>query len=46
MITELPDDILHVLCTELSHRQDFDTLFNCAVTSKRFAIPALTSLYR
>lgn len=46
MVSALPDDILHVLCTELAYQQDFDTLFNCAVTGRRLAVPALTSLYR
>jgi hypothetical protein len=42
----LPDDILHVLCEELANQDQFDTLFNCACSSRAFAMPALTHLYR
>ncbi|KAF2457816.1 hypothetical protein BDY21DRAFT_275553, partial [Lineolata rhizophorae] len=42
----LPDDILHLICAELSGRRDFDTLFNCSVACKNLAVPALTHLYR
>lgn len=46
MVVELPDDILHLLCEELADERDFDTLFACAVSGKRLAIPALTAMYR
>lgn len=46
MAALLPDDLLHVLCDILAQQRDFDTLFNCACTSKSLAVPALTSLYR
>jgi hypothetical protein len=42
----LPDDILHVLCEELANQDQFDTLFNCACSSRVLAVPALTHLYR
>jgi hypothetical protein len=42
----LPDDILHVLCEELANQEQFDTLFNCACSSRVLAVPALTHLYR
>lgn len=42
----LPDDILHVLCEELATQDQFDTLFNCACSSRVLAVPALTHLYR
>jgi hypothetical protein len=42
----LPGDILHVLCEELASQEQFDTLFNCACSSRVLAVPALTHLYR
>ncbi|KAH7088351.1 hypothetical protein FB567DRAFT_468986 [Paraphoma chrysanthemicola] len=42
----LPDDILHLLCEELADQDQFDTLFNCACSSRVLAVPALTHLYR
>ncbi|KAI8936895.1 hypothetical protein NX059_006127 [Plenodomus lindquistii] len=42
----LPDDILHLLCEELAAQEQFDTLFNCACSSRILAVPALTHLYR
>ena len=46
MVPTLPDDILHLLCEELSLKRDFDTLFNCAQANRGLAVPALTNLYR
>ncbi|KAF2872174.1 hypothetical protein BDV95DRAFT_492405, partial [Massariosphaeria phaeospora] len=46
MAPALPDDILHLLCEELAHQGQFDTLFNCACASRALAIAALTNLYR
>ncbi|KAF2097222.1 hypothetical protein NA57DRAFT_57816 [Rhizodiscina lignyota] len=46
MTVGLPDDILHLVCDELSEQRDFATLFECASSSKRLAIPALSALYR
>ncbi|GME58462.1 hypothetical protein GTA08_BOTSDO05852 [Neofusicoccum parvum] len=46
MPLEVPEDIMHVLCEKLADAKDFDTLFQCALTAKRFAVPALTNLYR
>ncbi|KAA8615465.1 hypothetical protein PtrSN002B_001560 [Pyrenophora tritici-repentis] len=42
----LPDDILHLLCEELANQEQFDTLFNCACSSRALAVPALTHLYK
>ncbi len=42
----LPDDILHLICFELSHQRDFNTLFQCAIAGKALATPALANLYR
>ncbi|KAF2748035.1 hypothetical protein M011DRAFT_476664 [Sporormia fimetaria CBS 119925] len=44
--TQVPDDILHLICEELAAQEQFDTLFNCACASSSFAVPALTHLYR
>ena len=46
MPATLPDDLLHLLCAELADQRDFDALYQCAVSGKRFAVPALTHLYR
>jgi hypothetical protein len=46
MAPDLPDDILHLLCEELAAQDQFDTLFNCACSSRVLAVPALTHLYR
>lgn len=46
MQPSIPDDILHLICEELSEQTDFDSLFYCAISSRRLAIPALTCLYR
>lgn len=46
MPVTLPDDVLFLIAAELGRQRDFDALFSCACTGRRFAIPALTSLYR
>ena len=46
MSSALSTDIFHVLCEILAVHEQFDTLFNCACTSRALAIPALTNLYR
>lgn len=46
MPLDVPEDILHIVCEKLADAKDFDTLFQCALTAKRFAVPALTNLYR
>ncbi|KAL0264198.1 hypothetical protein SLS55_000144 [Diplodia seriata] len=46
MPLEVPEDVLYILCDKLADAKDFDTLFQCALTAKRFAVPALTNLYR
>lgn len=46
MPLDVPEDVLYVLCDRLAEAKDFDTLFQCALTGKRFAVPALTTLYR
>jgi hypothetical protein len=43
---DLPADVLYLVCEELANRQDFGTLFNCAMSSKSLAIPALLWMYR
>lgn len=42
----LPNEILDIVCQELSAKGDISNLFNCAVASKRFAEQALQILYR
>ena len=46
MPPSLPDDILYMICTQLWHRRDFDTLYHCALAAKPLAVPALTNIYR
>lgn len=46
MTPALPDDILHLICIQLWHQRDFNTLFNCALSCKRLAEPAVANLYR
>jgi hypothetical protein len=46
MAVILPHDILHLICAELGHRRDFNSLFNITVSSKQLAQSALPSLYR
>ena len=43
---DLPADVLYLVCEELANRQDFGTLFNCAVSSKSLVTPALLWMYR
>lgn len=42
----LPDDILYMICAALGESREFDTLYSCACSGKRLAIPALSNLYR
>lgn len=46
MPLDVPEDVLYVLCDRLAEVKDFDTLFQCTLSGKRFAVPALTTLYR
>ena len=46
MVSSLPADVLLLICEELGHKQDFGTLFNCALSSKGLVNPALSWLYR
>ena len=46
MLPTLPDDILYMICTQLWHQRDFDTLYHGALAGKQLAVPALTNLYR
>ncbi|KAI9723120.1 MAG: hypothetical protein M1828_004368 [Chrysothrix sp. TS-e1954] len=46
MAQSLPEDVLHLVCQELALREDFPTLFKCAVSSKTLAPLALAALYR
>ncbi|KAL2067973.1 hypothetical protein VTL71DRAFT_16071 [Oculimacula yallundae] len=43
---QLPADVLYLVCEEVSRLQDFNTLFNCALTGKVLVQPALLCLYR
>ncbi|KUJ11759.1 uncharacterized protein LY89DRAFT_654533 [Mollisia scopiformis] len=42
---ELPTDFYHMVCEELANRQEFGTLFNCALSGKILVGPALLWLY-
>ncbi|KAG0648558.1 hypothetical protein D0Z07_5163 [Hyphodiscus hymeniophilus] len=42
----LPLEVLGMVCDELGHKQDLGALFNCAVSSKQLAQPAIPLLYR
>lgn len=45
--SRLPPDLLHLLFAELASRNDFSSLYNCAVASKHLAgSGALVNLYR
>ena len=46
MEDQLPQDILHLICEELYHSQDYATLFNAAVSSRTLAELAIPPLYR
>lgn len=46
MAIALPDDILYLICTQIWESRDFNTLFNCALTGKQLAVPALSHIYR
>ena len=45
-VLSLPSEVLDMVCDELGKKQDFGTLFNCAISSKQLAQPALSLLYR
>ena len=46
MVPALPDDVLHLICIQLWHQRDFNTLFSCALSCKRLAEPAVANMYR
>jgi hypothetical protein len=46
MAVTLPNEILHLICVELVHQHDFNSLFNVALSSKQLAQSALPNLYR
>jgi hypothetical protein len=46
MDLNLPADVLLLICEELGNRQDFGTLFTCAMSSRQLVGPALFWLYR
>lgn len=46
MAVTLPHDILHLICVELGHQRDFNSLFYIAVSSKQLAQSAVPNLYR
>ncbi|KAI2468599.1 hypothetical protein F4781DRAFT_397782 [Annulohypoxylon bovei var. microspora] len=43
--TSLPQEIILLLCQELTARHDFGTLFNCSLVSRRVASIALEQIY-
>lgn len=45
-MTYLPVDILYMVCTQLWHQRDSNTLYNCACSGKLLATIAVTLLYR
>ena len=46
MAVTLPDDILYLICAQIWELRDFNTLFNCALTGRQLAVPALSHIYR
>lgn len=42
----LPDEILSLICQELGQDRDFGTLYNCALSVKSLADPALRTMYQ
>ncbi|KAL2396905.1 hypothetical protein ABEF93_004614 [Exophiala dermatitidis] len=42
----LPDEILSVVCQELGNDGDFRSLYQCALSSRSFADPALRTMYQ
>ena len=46
MAHDLPEDVLYLVFWELALREDFPTLYRCAVSSKALAPLALGHLYR
>lgn len=42
----LPDEILSLICQELGQEREFGTLYNCALSVKSLADPALRTLYQ
>ncbi|KAI9894659.1 MAG: hypothetical protein M1814_002015 [Vezdaea aestivalis] len=45
-MTFIPNEVLRLICAQLRHQKDFNTLYCCAQAAKRLAIPALEELYR
>lgn len=46
MASDLPEDVLHLICEELKNRDDFATLYSCAIAGKVLAPIAISHLYR
>ncbi|KAK5104978.1 hypothetical protein LTS08_001251 [Lithohypha guttulata] len=46
MATILPEEILSIICQELGRERDFNTLFNCALSARTLADPALRTIYQ
>lgn len=46
MVAALPPEILVLVCEELGNRQDFQTLFHCALAGRTLVRSALSWLYR
>lgn len=45
-MVRLPADVLYLVCEEVSKMADFNTLFNCSLSSKELVQPALQWLYK
>ena len=46
MTSYLPDDVIHLICVQLWHMREFNTLFSCALASKALFEGAIPNLYR
>lgn len=46
MVRNLPDEILHLICDQITGPESFSTLYQCAISSRRLAVPALKALYQ
>lgn len=42
----LPDEMLTLICQELGRDMEFGTLYNCALSARSLADPALRTMYR
>lgn len=42
----LPDELFSIMCQHLGQDRDFGTLYNCALSAKSLADPALRTMYQ